>query len=67
MIKWLSIVAQVRGELLDWTQPYMGEKFDIVMACDVLYEVYNSLPLPCMNLSKASPQVAQSLGTSHSL
>ena len=39
MIKWLSIVAQVRGELLDWTQPYMGEKFDVVMACDVLYEV----------------------------
>lgn len=31
--------VQVRGELLDWTQPYNGPKVDIVLACDVLYEV----------------------------
>jgi hypothetical protein len=30
---------QVRGELLDWTQQYTGPKFDVVLACDVLYEV----------------------------
>ena len=30
---------QVRGEALDWTQPYRGPKYDIVLACDVLYEV----------------------------
>jgi hypothetical protein len=30
---------QVRAELLDWTQPYTGPKYDTVLACDVLYEV----------------------------
>ncbi|KAK9906788.1 hypothetical protein WJX75_008015 [Coccomyxa subellipsoidea] len=37
--------AQVRGELLDWTQPYTGPKFDVVLACDVLYEDFSVEPV----------------------
>ncbi len=31
---------QVRAALVDWTQPYTGPTFDVVLACDVLYEVW---------------------------
>lgn len=29
----------VRAEFFDWTVPYTGPKFDVLLACDVLYEV----------------------------
>ena len=28
----------VRAEIFDWTVPYDGPKFDVLLACDVLYE-----------------------------
>jgi len=34
----------IRAEFFDWTVPYTGPKFDVLLACDVLYEV-DSLPL----------------------
>lgn len=42
--------VQVRAGLVDWTQPYTGPRFDVVLACDVLYEAWpklNTPVLPC--------------------
>ncbi|BDA46391.1 probable electron transfer flavoprotein beta subunit lysine methyltransferase [Coccomyxa sp. Obi] len=48
---------QVRGELLDWTQPYVGQKFDVVVACDVLYEDFSVEPV-----GELLPQLLSSSG-----
>ena len=32
---------QIRAAFLDWSEDYTGPKFDLVLACDVLYEVSN--------------------------
>ena len=29
----------MRAAFLDWSEDYTGPKFDLVLACDVLYEV----------------------------
>lgn len=35
----LLTMAQMRAAFLDWNENYTGPKFDLVLACDVLYEV----------------------------
>lgn len=30
-----------RAELFDWTAAYSGPKFDVLLACDVLYEDFS--------------------------
>jgi len=30
-----------RAELFDWTAEYTGRKFDVLLACDVLYEDFS--------------------------
>ena len=29
----------MQAAILDWSEEYSGPKFDLVLACDVLYEV----------------------------
>ena len=33
------LTMQMRAAFLDWSEGYTGPKFDLVLACDVLYEV----------------------------
>ena len=35
-------MVQMRAAFLDWNEDYVGPKFDLVLACDVLYEVSTS-------------------------
>ncbi len=35
----LSVIMQMTAAFLDWSEDYTGPKYDLVLACDVLYEV----------------------------
>ncbi|CAG9464209.1 unnamed protein product [Pedinophyceae sp. YPF-701] len=38
-------VERIRAEVLDWQEGYSGEEFDVVLACDVLYEDFSVEPV----------------------